>query len=128
MKSWTLRLHSKPGRAAEEAALQYLQRQGLKLVCRNYACRLGEIDLVMSDQEYLVFIEVRYRKNQNYGSPFESIDSRKQTRLWRTAEHFLQQHAEWQTQPCRFDMIAATPSHSDRPFDLEWLQNALSAE
>ena len=92
------------GRLAEDRALVYLQQQGLVCVTRNYACRYGEIDLVMSDGPLLVFVEVRMRKNSNYGGAAASVDAAKQRRLRRTAEHYLMRY---RTLPaCRFDLVA----------------------
>jgi putative endonuclease len=92
------------GRLAEDRALVYLQQQGLVCVTRNYACRYGEIDLVMNDAALLVFVEVRMRKNSNFGGAAASVDAAKQQRLWRTAEHYLMRY---RTQPaCRFDLVA----------------------
>ena len=92
------------GRLAEDRALVYLQQQGLVCVTRNYACRYGEIDLVMNDGPLLVFVEVRLRKNSNFGGAAASVDSVKQQRLWRTAEHYLMRYRR---QPaCRFDLVA----------------------
>ncbi len=127
MPFWTLNRPHDRGRAAEQAARHYLEQQGLQLIAANYACRLGELDLVMREPASLVFVEVRYRSRNDFGSPQESLGYRKRQRLWRTAEHFLQHHPRWQTLPCRFDMIAATPDHSGG-FLLEWLQNAISTE
>jgi putative endonuclease len=92
------------GRLAEDRALVFLQQQGLVCVTRNYACRYGEIDLVMSDGPLLVFVEVRMRKNSNFGGAAASVNAAKQQRLWRTAEHYLMRY---RTQPaCRFDLVA----------------------
>ena len=92
------------GRIAEDRALVYLEQQGLVCVTRNYACRYGEIDLVMSDGPQLVFVEVRMRKNSNFGGAAASVDTAKQRRLWRTAEHYLMRY---RTPPaCRFDLVA----------------------
>ncbi len=93
-----------PGRQAEDRALAYLQQQGLQLVTRNYSCRCGEIDLVMSDAAALVFVEVRSRSHARYGGAAASIGPAKQQRLWRTAEHYLMRMSQ---QPaCRFDVVA----------------------
>lgn len=92
------------GKDAETDAEQYLIHQGLKPICRNYHCRWGEIDLIMSDGPELVFIEVRKRRYQHYGGASESVDRRKQQKLIRTAECYLQtlrQHPR-----CRFDVVA----------------------
>ncbi len=89
---------------SEDLALKYLKRHGLKLLARNYRSRHGEIDLIMQDKDILVFVEVRYRKHDNYGSAAESVDRHKQSRIANTAESYLQAHP-WDG-PCRFDIVA----------------------
>lgn len=92
------------GRLAEDRALVYLQQQGLVCVTRNYACRFGEIDLIMQEASLLVFIEVRWRTNLNFGGAAASVSLAKQQRIWRTAEHYLMRY---RSQPaCRFDVVA----------------------
>lgn len=108
------------GERTEQQALEYLQAAGLYLIERNYRCRFGEIDLVMADNDVLVFVEVRFRRNRLFGGPAASVDSHKQRRLIATAEHFLQYHRDRRHQPARFDLIAVT-----EPNNLEWIQNAI---
>ena len=73
------------GTGAEDLACAYLQKSGLRLLARNYRCRRGEIDLIMQDGEYLVFVEVRYRKNDAFGSAAETVSSAKRARIITTA-------------------------------------------
>ena len=98
--------HNEAGRRAEQDACDYLQRQGLRLVERNYRCAHGEIDLVMRDRDTLVFVEVRYRRSQRYGGGVASVDWRKQGKLAATAAHYLQAHPKAARRPCRFDVVA----------------------
>lgn len=107
---------SEQGKIAEAAAESYLTRQGLLAIDRNYRCRSGEIDLIMRDGKQLVFVEVRYRRNTQYGSPLESVDHRKQSRLVKAAEHYLQRHGMTN---CRFDVIGITGNQQ-----IQWIQNA----
>jgi len=72
-KSKTKNLTRSIGQQTEQLACEYLQKHRLKLVTKNYRCSRGEIDLIMRDQHSLVFVEVRYRKNINFGTPAESI-------------------------------------------------------
>ena len=110
------------GAAAERAASAYLERAGLSLLARNYRSPFGEIDLIMQHDGTLVFVEVRFRARLDYGTPAETVDARKQSRLRATAEHFLQQDRRASKQPCRFDIVAVTRSNEgDR---VEWLPNA----
>ena len=62
------------GQNAELLALQFLQSRGLKLIEKNFSSRHGEIDLIMSDKEGLVFVEVRFRKNTLFGTGAETVD------------------------------------------------------
>ena len=89
---------------SEDLALKYLKRRGLKLLMRNYSCRYGEIDLIMQDKDALVFVEVRYRKRNDYGGAVGSVDRHKQSRIANTAASYLQTHS-WDG-PCRFDIVA----------------------
>ncbi|MFL6622633.1 MAG: YraN family protein [Sulfurifustaceae bacterium] len=110
------------GAAAERRAAEYLERAGLKLIERNYRTAFGEIDLIMQDRSMVVFVEVRYRVRDDYGSAAESVDRRKQARLRATAEHFLQHDQRASNRPCRFDIVAIAPSaDGDR---IEWLRDA----
>lgn len=84
-------------------AAEYLRKKRYKIVAMNYRCRYGEIDLIVCNKEFLVFVEVKLRKSDRFASAFEHVDYYKQQRLRTTAEFFL---AEYQTalQP-RFDVI-----------------------
>ncbi len=104
------------GKAAEDAALAYLSRQGLVLVARNWRCKGGEIDLIMRDGPVLVFIEVRSRKNDRYGGAAASITATKQGRLLHAARLYL---AGLGTPPrCRFDALLIEGER------LSWLRDA----
>lgn len=110
------------GQVVEEASEQYLLQHGLQAIARNFSSRGGEIDLVMRDGETLVFVEVRFRKNDNFGTPAESITVSKKRKLLQTAQLYLLAHPIWRNKPCRFDVIAARPGASGLQF--EWIQNA----
>ncbi len=103
----------------ETLAMEYLQRQGLKLVGRNISGRFGELDLVMQDQTQLVFVEVKYRKNTGFGGPFAAVTASKQQKLRLTALAYLQQHAPKAF--ARFDVVGIT---GHEPYQVEWLKNA----
>ena len=94
------------GQDAELACCKYLQQQGLKLLAKNYHGRRGELDLIMRDNNTVVFVEVRFRKNDAYGSALESITSSKQEKLRITAEQYLQ--TETKLKNGRFDVVAMT--------------------
>ncbi|WP_207062657.1 YraN family protein [Motiliproteus sp. SC1-56] len=97
------------GAEVEAQALAFLERQGARLVSRNYRARGGEIDLIVILEQVLVFVEVRFRSNSRYDNAAESVDYRKQQRLALTAQRFLQDRPDLQDTPCRFDVLACHP-------------------
>ncbi|WP_447926200.1 YraN family protein [Vreelandella sp. EE27] len=96
----------KRGAAIEQLAAQWLQRQGLTLVTANHHVKGGELDLVMMDQDTLVFVEVKHRTSLRNGHPLETVTPLKQRRLIRAASLYLARHAV--STPCRFDILAMT--------------------
>ena len=127
---WRLKLQNKTGARAEALALDFLKRKRLKLVACNYACKSGELDLVMLDNNILVFIEVRSRTPSHFGTAADSITPGKQQRIRKAAAHFLQHHRRYQSHHCRFDAIlvsnksdTVTCNNDERqPKPIEWLQ------
>ena len=111
------------GAAAERRACLHLEAQGLRLVTRNYRCRMGEIDLVMQDGAAVVFVEVRLRGRHAMVSAAESIDAHKQSRLIAAAHHYLMTHTSAANAPCRFDCMLVT-SQEDDP--IEWIKSAFT--
>ncbi len=72
----------------ENIAEKYLKKKGYIIVARNFRCKLGEIDIIALDGKELVFIEVKTRRNQNYGLPCEAITASKIKHLKRTAAYY----------------------------------------
>ena len=85
-----LKSRSSKGKVAEEIACSHLKKNGLTLIDKNFYSRYGEVDLIMQDQETLVFIEVRYRKNLDYGGALESIKQGKQKKIQTTTLYYIQ--------------------------------------
>jgi len=106
------------GKLAEEMAADYLQLRGLRLLERNYSCRLGEIDLILADGPALVFAEVRLRRNLDYGGAAASITAAKRQRILRAARHYLSGRPE---RPCRFDVLLLDALDPGR---IEWIKDA----
>ena len=115
-------LTNKRGQWAERLAEDYLIKHGLKLIRRNYSCRMGEIDLIMQERDAIIFVEVRYRKDDQFGGGIESIDFRKQKKLNNTAMHYLQEYDSHQDHPCRFDAMIISGDAS-KP-SINWITNA----
>lgn len=113
---------TRDGAVAEGRAAEFLERAGLRLVTRNYRSPHGEIDLIMQHDQTVVFVEVRFRARDDFGTPAETVDQRKQSRLRATAEHYLQHDQRSSKRPCRFDIVAISSSKGgDR---LEWIRDA----
>ena len=110
------------GLRAEQTALDYLREQGLRLVARNFTTRRGEIDLVMSERDALIFVEVRYRASAEYGSPEASITPGKRRRLRAAAEAYLQRHDRQGRQAARFDVVTLSGTLA-RP-TINWIVDA----
>jgi putative endonuclease len=106
------------GMLAESIALEYLQENGLTVITQNYHSKGGEIDLIMRDGNDLVFVEVRYRKNNAFGSPIETVTRQKQQRIIHTAQYYLQHHPHINL-CCRFDIVGISEN-----MPLTWLKNA----
>jgi putative endonuclease len=94
------------GSAAEDAALAFLQSQGLRCVARNFRCKMGEIDLIMQQGNLLIFVEVRLRQTMGYHSGAESISTAKIGRLLRTAEFYLASCRPADSTEYRFDVVS----------------------
>lgn len=91
------------GAWGEAVAAEYLQQKRYKLICSGYRSRFGEIDLIVKDKQFLVFVEVKLRKSDSFAKAYEFVDYRKQTRLRTTASVYLSENPT-QLQP-RFDVI-----------------------
>ncbi len=110
------------GHLAEQRACEFLQARGLKLVVQNFRTAYGEIDLIMRDEDEIVFVEVRSRANDDYGTAIESINRNKQQKILKTSLFFLQQRNWLNKVNCRFDVIGV--SHDE----VEWIQDAFTAD
>ncbi|MDH3352578.1 MAG: YraN family protein [Gammaproteobacteria bacterium] len=111
------------GSGAERLAEQFLQRQGLRQIARNFRCRLGEIDLIMQDHTQLVFVEVRYRASNRFSRAGLTVDSHKQRKIIRTAALFLAKKCGYANCVCRFDIVAIDGDpHGKR--SIEWIKDA----
>lgn len=112
----------KLGFEIESMALSFLEKNGFSLLVRNFHCRRGEIDLIGLLEASLIFVEVRYRKNINFGYPQESVTVRKQRKIKHAAAYFLKCHPFYTKFSCRFDVIAVTLRKQE--FELDWIPNA----
>ncbi len=94
------------GTRYETLAAEYLERLGYRILCRNYRCKKGEIDLIATEKDCLVFVEVKYRSSAADGYAAEAVDARKQRRITQAASWYLMEQRAAESQPCRFDVVA----------------------
>jgi putative endonuclease len=114
------------GRWGEDLAVSHLQAVGYELVVRNWQCEVGEIDLVMRQDEAWVFVEVKARRSERFGSAAEAITSAKQKRLLETGHAYLAEH-DLDDVPCRIDVVAITVvAHDYSDPIVEVYENAVS--
>lgn len=116
------RTRSETGRQAEDLACRYLAGHGLKTLCRNFHSPRGELDVIMEDGDTIVFVEVRYRRHDRYGSAAETVNHSKQGKLIATALYYLQQHPNYSNRPTRFDVVAISPQ--TRQDGIDWIKDA----
>lgn len=89
----------------EDAAAEFLVRNGMRVLDRNWRARFGEIDIVAMDGDTLVFVEVKARTREGAIAPFEAVDHKKQSRLRRLAEAYMA-YRRPQFSSCRFDVVS----------------------
>jgi putative endonuclease len=108
----------------EEMVAQSLLQKGWQIQERNFRCRYGEVDVIAADRRYLIFVEVKLRKNEQFGSAAASVTLAKQKRLRQSAEFYLQRHPT-DLQP-RFDVAevyAPGGRQTDSP-EIFYIENA----
>ena len=105
------------GARYEETAVDFLRQMGYEILERNYRDRLGEIDIVAEEGGYLVFVEVKYRRDMRSGDPAEAVTPRKQQHIRRTAQYYLYSHRCGDV-PCRFDVVSILGE------EIHWIRDA----
>lgn len=109
------------GALHETKALAHLQAAGLNLIQRNFNSKVGEIDLIMSHGESVVFVEVRFRSAGSFVDGISSVGDSKRKRFLKAVKYFLLTHPDYAERILRFDVISIS-NH-----DLDWHQNAFDA-
>ncbi|MEI3220385.1 MAG: YraN family protein [Lachnoclostridium sp.] len=111
----------KIGALYEQTAGKYLEEQGYRILDYNFRCPLGEIDIIARDGDYLVFCEVKYRKNFKKGTPAEAVTYAKQKVISKCAMFYVMQKG-YNDIPCRFDVVAI--SGEDTEICVDVIKNA----
>ena len=115
---------NRSGARAEALCAETMRRAGLRIIARNWRCRLGEIDLIAEDAGVTVFAEVRLRRRGRFGGAAESISGAKRARLIAAAQHYLAGRRE---RNCRFDAMLLETDGTGRVEEVEWIRNAFGA-
>ena len=92
------------GKTGEEIGTKYLIKNGYRIIIRNFRCRQGEIDIIAQDKNEIVFIEVKTRKNTNYGYPIDAVDKRKQKHILNASKYYIYIN-KLEKKNIRFDVI-----------------------
>ena len=109
------------GKRGEAAAESYLRKKGYIVVERNYRCALGEVDLIVLHGRVIVFVEVKTRSGDRFGTPAEAVERRKQRKMIQAAQYFLTHHRLGE-RDARFDVIGISwPGREPR---IEHIENA----
>jgi putative endonuclease len=116
--------YSLQGLEGEQLAVRHLKRLGYRIICRNYRSPLGEIDIIARHQGVLVFVEVKSRSTETFGSPKLALTPAKQLKLSQVAWHYLQQHNLTEAS-ARFDVV--TISRMQGSPHLEVIENAFDS-
>lgn len=109
------------GMDAEQRAAEFLTTAGLRILERNYRCRLGELDIVARQDAVLIVAEVRCRSRSDYGGAAASVTPAKQRRIILATRHLLMRHPSLAQLAIRFDVLAISADH------INWLRGAFTA-
>ena len=109
------------GQEYEKTAATLLKKAGYKILTTNYLTRMGEIDIIASKEDYIVFIEVKYRKSANFGAASEFVSKSKQAKIIKSALAYIKKHY-LHDKSFRFDVVAITGSET------EIIENAYAVE
>jgi putative endonuclease len=112
------------GILGEKLAKDFLRKRGYRILEANYRCSRGEIDLIARHKDYLVFVEVRTKRSQEFGTPEESITQTKKERLRAIAAHYRQTHDNL-PQLWRIDVVAVELDQKGKPSRIELIENAV---
>lgn len=109
------------GKIGEDLAAKYLERNGLRIIERNYRFERGEIDLIAEEGEELVFVEVKTRRSNAFGAPEDAVTEEKQEQVRAVADGYLFER-DINNRPCRFDVVAI--EYQDGCTEIRYIRDA----
>lgn len=119
--------HLRRGRKGEDEACVHLRSKGMTVLERNWRGRRGELDVIATHGDTLVFVEVKTRDRAGLATPADALTAEKRRRLVRAAGEYLSRHDSWD-RPCRFDLVAVTVGGDGRGSEVEHIENAFQLE
>lgn len=125
MEGKTINGRGELGKKGETIAVNFLKKQGYKIIERNYRSKVGEIDIIAREKGDIVFIEVKTRQSDNFGLPEEAVSYRKQRRLTKIALSYLTHH-RLRGVNCRFDVVGILMKE-DKVRNIELVKGAFEA-
>jgi putative endonuclease len=99
------------GFEGEEIAVSFLKKNGYKIIERNYRIKSGEIDIIAKHKKDIVFVEVKTRSTDTFGSPAEAVDERKRTKIEKVASHYIQKNFSDDVS-FRFEVVSITKQNN----------------
>ncbi|MDF2502560.1 MULTISPECIES: YraN family protein [Clostridium] len=111
------------GSFGENLATEYLQKMNYKIVKRNYRCKIGEIDIISTSNNFLCFAEVKTRYESMYGTPGEAVNRKKQIKLYKIAQFYIMQNNIFNLN-FRFDVLEVILNHKNNDFTVRLIENA----
>jgi len=111
------------GTLGENIAEDYLLKNGYKILCKNFYCKIGEIDLICQYEDIICIIEVKSRYNTKFGSPSESINYRKQKKIIKSSQYYLLKNGLTKSN-VRFDVIEVLLNYKNTCFRINHIKNA----
>jgi len=111
------------GDIGEKVAIEYLKKQGYRIIETNFKCKQGEIDIIAADNDTIVFVEVKTRSSDVYGQPSEAVNYYKQRKIVQVALVYLAQRKlfDWMS---RFDIVEVITDHTDKIININLIKNA----
>lgn len=110
----------------EDSATSFLERNGYKILERNYHSPYGEIDIICSCDEELIFVEVKARRSHSFGEALDAVNENKRQKIIKTAHHYIAKHET--EMPVRFDIITLEYQPKSKKYTLRHIENAFLGE
>jgi len=111
------------GAFGEDMACSYLEKQGYRILERNFSCKAGELDIIGFDGDTIAFVEVKSRTGTHFGSPAEAVSYYKQNRIVKTALFYMSKHKVFDYM-CRFDVIEVFTDGTKESTNINLIKNA----